>query len=218
MKKIFFLFGIISFIAVFISCNKDTIINTHDKVGISKVTYFATITLAGNKVMSIVKGTAFTDPGAKAEAGDKEVEVVTSGTVNANTPGLYTINYSATNADSFSSSTTRTVVVLPEAEKTGVDISGTYSAVPVGSTPAPATITKVAPGVYYTTNCWGNSGAVIPAYFISTDGVSLSVPLQGSPYGNLETSAPGTYTGGLIKWSINLIDQGVERTKQWQKQ
>lgn len=211
-----FAIGMITFMS---SCKKDPIISTHDKVGISKVTYFANITLVGNNVLSVIKGTSFTDPSVKAEADGKEVAVTTTGTVNTDEVGVYTLNYNAVNADGFSSSASRTVVVIPTAEVPGVDLSGTYNSVPVGSTPAPANISKVAEGVYYTTNCWGNSGAVIPAYFICTDGSSLIVPTQtGSPYGYLETTIPGNYSGGLITWTINLIDQGVERTKKWQKQ
>ena len=215
-------YSILAFVIVIIafisSCKKDPIISTHDKVGISKVTYFANITLTGSPVMSVIKGSSFTDPGVKAEAGGKEIPVKTTGSVNSDEVGLYTLNYSAVNADGFSSSASRTIVVIPTAEVPGVDLSGTYNAVPVGSTPAPANISKVAEGVYYTTNCWGNSGAVIPAYFICTDGSSIVVPEQGSPYGNLESTTPGTYSAGLITWTINLIDQGVQRTKKWQKQ
>ncbi|MEO6869174.1 MAG: DUF5011 domain-containing protein [Ginsengibacter sp.] len=210
-----FAIGMIAFIS---SCKKDTIINTHDNIGISKVTYYANISVTGNLVMSVIKGNSFTDPGVKAEAGGQDVPVTTTGSVNTNQVGLYTLNYTAVNADGFSSSANRTVVVIPSAELPGVDLSGTYDAVPVGTTPGPANISKAAEAVYYTTNCWGNSGAVIPAYFISTDGISITVPLQSSPYGNLETTAPGTYSAGLITWSINLIDQGVLRIKKWQKQ
>lgn len=208
----------IAMFAMISSCKKDPIINTKDRVGISRVTYFANITLAGNNVMSVIKGTSFTDPGATAKAGDKEVPVTSTGTVNTDQVGVYTLNYSAVNDDGFSSSASRTVVVIPSAEEPGVDLSGTYNSVPVGSTPGPATITKVAAAVYYTTNCWGNSGAVIPAYFISTNGSSIIVPPQGSAYGNLQSTIPGNYNSGIITWTINLIDQGVERTKKWQKQ
>lgn len=217
-KRYSFLPFAIVMIALISSCKKDPIISTHDRVGISKVTYFANITLTGSPVISVIKGTSFTDPGVKAEAGGKDIPVTTTGLVNTDEVGLYTLNYSAVNGDGFSSSASRTVVVIPTGEVPGVDLSGTYNAVPVGSTPAPATISKVAEAVYYTTNCWGNSGAVIPAYFISTDGVSITVPTQSSSYGSLETTIPGTYNTGLITWSIDIIDQGAIRTKKWQKQ
>ena len=218
-KKYSFSILLIGMIAFFSSCKKDPIINTPDRVGISKVTYFANITLTGKSVMSIIKGNSFTDPGVKAEAGGKDIPVTTTGSVNSDEVGLYTLNYSAVNADGFSSSSSRIVVVIPSAEVPGVDLSGTYDAVPVGTTPGPATISKVAEAVYFTTNCWGNSGAVISAYFISTDGISLIVPTQNSAsYGNFQSDTPGTFSTGIITWSINLIDQGVARTKKWQKE
>lgn len=214
-----FAFILIAFIAMLPACKKDPIVNTTDRVGISKVTYYADITLTGSNIISIIKGTSFTDPGVKATAGGEDIPVTTTGTVDASKVGLYTLTYSATNKDGYSSSSARTVIVIPSAETAGTDLSGTYAAVPVGSTPGPANITKVAEGAYYTSNCWGNSGAVIPAYFICVDGSSIIVPNQGSPYGPLETTAPGTYAGGLITWSIDLIGQGgLVRVKKWQKQ
>ena len=212
-------FILITLITVLSSCKKDPIINTADQVGISKVTYYADITLTGGSVLSIIKGSSFTDPGVKATAGGEDIPVTTTGTVDASTVGLYTLTYSATNKDGYSSSASRTVIVIPSAEVPGTDLSGTYDAVPVGSTPGPANITKIGVGAYYTSNCWGNSGAVIPAYFICVDGSSIIVPNQSSPYGALESTAPGTYAGGLITWSIDLIDQGsLVRVKKWQKQ
>lgn len=202
------------------SCNKKDNFNyPPGKVGISKIVYFAVLTLKGNPVMSIVKGQPFTDPGCTAVLNGADDPVTASGSVDVSTVGLYIINYSAVNAEGYAATTSRIVVVIPAAETPGVDISGTYAAVPVGSTPGPATISKVAPGVYSTSNCWGNSGAVIGAYFICTDGSSVIIPTQSSPYGNLETTAPGTYVAGLITWSIDLIDQGnLVRVKKWQKQ
>jgi len=219
MKRISILF--IAFFSLLISCNKDKINNTADKVGISKVTYYANIVLTGNNVISIVKGSTFTDPGVKATAAGKDIPVTTTGTVDNTKVGLYTLNYSATNADGFSSSASRIVVVIPSAEVAGVDLSGSYAPIGGPASIGNASISKVAPGVYYTTNVWGGgSAAVIPAYFISTDGISITIPLQGSAYGQLKTTAPGTYSSsGLITWSVILIDQGnLIRVKQWQKQ
>ncbi len=218
MKKRF-AFILIAIVAAICSCKKDPIISNDKNVGISRVTYYPTFTIAGENLISIIKGATFTDPGVKATAGGADVPVNTTGAVDANAVGLYTLTYTATNADGYSSSASRIVFVIPSAELPGVDLSGNYDAVPVGATPGPATTTKVAQGVYSTTNCWGNSGAVIPAYFICTDGNSIIVPTQGSPYGSLESTAPGTYIGGLITWSIDLIDQGnLVRVKKWQKQ
>jgi Domain of unknown function (DUF5011) len=206
-------------VAVMCSCKKDSVISTHDQVGSSKVTYFPNFAFTGGTVLSVVVGTAFADPGIKANAGGKDIPVVTTGTVDANTVGLYILNYSATNSDGFSAAATRTVVVIPAAETPGVDLSGQYET--TGGTPN-ATVTKVAPGVYFTTNCWGNgSAAIIPAYFICTDGNTTIVPLQSpAGIGRIQTTGPGTYAGGLISWEIVRLDFAggpLVRDKTWQK-
>lgn len=217
MKKRY-AFILIAFVALISSCKKDPIINTHDEVGISKVTYYPNFTFTGNDVISIVQGTAFIDPGVKASAGGKDIPVITTGTVDASTVGLYILTYTATNVDGFSATASRTVVVIPAAEVPGVDLSGEYMT--TGGTPN-ATINKVASGVYFTTNCWGNgSAAIIPAYFICTDGATVIVPLQNGAAGHIQTTGPGTYVAGLISWEIVRLDfpgGALVRDKTWQK-
>src|SRR5690349_12978720 len=81
--------------------------NTADQVGISRVTYFPTFTMKGDKYIAIVKGGTYTEPGVTAKEGTADIAVTTTGTVNTNTPGVYDIVYSATNKDGFTSSVTR---------------------------------------------------------------------------------------------------------------
>jgi Domain of unknown function (DUF5011)/Prokaryotic membrane lipoprotein lipid attachment site len=216
MKKIHS-FLLITLVAIVSSCSKDPIISNHNQVGISKVTYYVNITLTGASSISVIQGSPFTDPGVKGNAGGVDVPVITTGTVDVSTPGSYTLSYSATNSDGFSSAATRTVYVIPSAELPGVDLSGDYMT--TGGTPD-ATITKVAPGVYTTTNCWGNgSAAIIPAYFFCTDGATVTIPLQNGPAGHIQTTMPGTYVNGLISWQIIRLDFAppLTRDKTWQK-
>jgi len=216
MRK--YMLVLLATVAVISSCKKQSVVITPDRVGISRVTYYVTITLTGGDFISVVQGSTFTDPGAKGEAGGQDVPVTAAGTVDASTVGLYTITYSATNKDGFQSTVTRTVVVIPAAETPGVDLSGTYVAVPVGTTPGPANINKVAPGVYYSTDLW-TGAAVIPGYFICVDGSTVIVPLQNTAYGRLEAQSNGTFNNGLITWTLTLLDQGpFTATKKWQKQ
>ena len=216
MKKRY-LFLLIAFISILSSCEKDPIISNDKHVGISRITYYPTFEITGGDV-SIVQGTPFTDPGIKATAGGAEVTVTTTGTVDISTPGIYILNYSATNADGYSASAARNVFVIPSAEVPGVDLSGEYMT--TGGTPN-ATITKVAPGVYFTTNCWGNGSAtIIPAYFFCTDGSTAEIPLQNGPAGHIETTMPGTYVNGLISWQVDRLDfpgGALIRDKTWQK-
>ena len=69
-----------------------------------------TLTLNGDDVMTIECGNGFTDPGAVATVCGSPVTVNTSGTVNPNAPGTYTITYSAS-ANGFTTELTRIVTV-----------------------------------------------------------------------------------------------------------
>ena len=82
--------------------------------GLTRITYYAVIELEGESTMVIDKGSTFTDPGFTATMNGEDVtdDVVVSGDVDTSTSGVYTITYSAVNADGFSSSVSRTVVVL----------------------------------------------------------------------------------------------------------
>lgn len=205
-----------------VSCRKEpTFDYPEGTVGHSTVTFFPTFEMSGDPVMSIIKGEGWTDPGVKATEGDAEIPVTTSGTVDPDEEGLYILNYAATNKDGYSATTQRIVVVIPEHETPGVDISGEY--LPIGGAPANAIITKQAEGVYYTTNCWGGgSTAVLPAYFVCLDGAKPYIPIQDLGYGagRIVTDNPGTYVNGVLSWTVTRLDfpgGALTRDKQWQK-
>jgi len=208
-------------ISFLLSCNKTDFNYPKDTVGVSKIVYFPSISLVGADAVSVVKGTTFTDPGAKANVNGTDVPVTVTGTVNTAAVGLYILTYTAANADGFTATTQRTVVVIPQAETPGAaDLTGTYTA--IGGAPGPASVVKVDAGLYHTTNCWGGgSTVVIGVYFICTDGATLIIPQQvvGS-VGRVVTPNPGTYSAGLIDWTPSRLDFGggpLTVEKKWQK-
>mgnify|MGYP001550646242 CR=1 FL=1 len=215
MKNKIILFFIL-FLGSLTACNKYSVHNTDDQVGISKVTHYVVLNLIGNAFESVVVGGSYQDPGATAEENGAAVQYTVTGSVDFNVPGIYNLVYSAVNKDGYSSSITRKVAVIPEADDPSKDISGTYAN--VGSAALTAEISKVAPGVYFTSNCWGGgSTAVIQAYFFCTDGINITIPEQTSAAGRMNGS--GTYTAGLIAWTIDLEDQGpLISLKKWQQQ
>src|SRR5687767_11873241 len=91
------------------SCERDL-----ETEGINtKITYYPVITLAGEQFNTIPVGGTFSDPGVTAMEGDKEIDVVITGDqVDVNTPGVYTIEYSATNVDGYSSTERRYIGVI----------------------------------------------------------------------------------------------------------
>ncbi len=81
-----------------------------------------TITVLGNNPMFVYVGTTFTDPGATAtdqEDGDLTSQIVTTGSVDANTLGTYTITYTVSDSKGLSVSSSRTVNVIENTDDNG---------------------------------------------------------------------------------------------------
>lgn len=103
------------------SCDKDT------TAGLTRITYYPVLTILGDEVATVNKGEAYSDPGVYAELNGEDVsdDVVATSNVDPSTCGLYTVSYKITNADGFSATATRTVIVGDAA--IAADISGTYA-------------------------------------------------------------------------------------------
>jgi hypothetical protein len=174
------------------SCEKDD-----ETAHISRVTAYPNFAMTGEDLVVTWVGGGFTDPGVKAEAEGKDLPVTTSvrgahyivegqttppavaytNAFDPTKPGIYTFTYSATNADGFAGTTSRTVIVLDKQPDPSVDLSGNYTS---GTSPA-SVVTKVADGVFYATNFWGGgSTVVLDGYILTSDGVNLNVPMQES--------------------------------------
>ncbi|MBA2250204.1 MAG: DUF5011 domain-containing protein [Chitinophagaceae bacterium] len=201
MKKTYALIfaGILTMI---MSCSKDPIISTNDQVGISKITYYPTITVTGNSIVAVANGSVFTDPGVKASAGSADVPVVTTPTLNTNTDGVYTLTYTATNKDGFSSTATRTVVVYTTAADAAAhDLSGSYLRAATGVS---AIWTKIALGVYVVQNPGGAvSGTSLTVVAINPSGYTISIPSQRASDGNVSQSTSESYINlspAIYKW------------------
>ena len=105
-RKIFYLMILALTVVAFSSCSKDEYNDT-------RITYYPTLTMSGDNVMSWAKGSQFKDPGYKCILNGEDVngQVTIKSNVDVTKSGLYNIVYSFTNADGFSSSLTRTVFV-----------------------------------------------------------------------------------------------------------
>lgn len=74
------------------------------------------IQLVGSEIYLLAQGDTFADPGATAtdkHDGDVSSSIMVEGVLDTATPGLYTLRYTAVNSYGYSSSTQRTVYVLP---------------------------------------------------------------------------------------------------------
>jgi hypothetical protein len=116
-------------VALFVSCEEDT------TAGVSKVTNYPLIDVLGNDVIFVPMGSTFTDPGAVATEGGLEIPYVVTAegvyrhgtTLDTNVPDEYTVKYTATNADGFSISGIRTVIVYNTGDLVN-SIEGVYTA------------------------------------------------------------------------------------------
>lgn len=106
-KNILFtmLFALVALVMT--SCSKDS-------EGLSRITYYPSITLDGDSYMIWEKGNAFVDPGFYAEMNGEDVssQVSVSGNVDVNKSGIYNLTYSCKNEDDIYATVSRTVVVL----------------------------------------------------------------------------------------------------------
>ena len=87
------------------SCDKDT-------EGLTDVTYYPVITLEGGDVL-LNLGENYVDPGYSADLGGEDVtsQVVVNDNIDNSSIGLYQVTYTVTNADGFSATATRNVIV-----------------------------------------------------------------------------------------------------------
>jgi hypothetical protein len=164
-------------IALFQSCSKEpTYDGTDDRVGSSKVVYFPTVSIKGDRLMIIDQGTAFTDPGVTAELNGQPTQAPVSGTVNVNTPGVYVLEYTATNPEGFTASDWRTVVVMSNsAQVTNNNFAGTY----VRDNGVSVFWTKKGRGVYEVDNPGGAGvGVGFLVTLVNYEGNKISIPQQ----------------------------------------
>lgn len=157
MKKLYF-FALAAFVAMMglTACGDD-----NDQLTDSRLTHYVVLELQGNSTEEVILGSSYTDAGCKAtlDGVDVSSQIKVDGLdeIDVNTPGLYYITYTATNADGFVSSVTRTVAVFDPTIT--ADISGKYltqegTYLDTGSRKIAlvgykVNIKKVVPGVFY---------------------------------------------------------------------
>lgn len=173
-----------------------------DTANVSFVTTYPVIELEGDEIMVVGLGTDYTEPGAMAKVGEEDVELETAGTVDSNTPGVYPVNYTATNSDGYSRTATRQVVIYDPATD-AVDLSGSYIRAATGVT---VTVTKTGPSTYHINDAGGLGEIFLDVTFVHTQGDELVVPRQLAPSSGITVSSipgTGTITNDGFQWQLN---------------
>ncbi len=81
--------------------------------GMTRITYYAELTIEGSPIITVAKGTSYVDPGYSATMQGEDVteQVKVTSNVDMSKSGAYTVDYAIANADGFAKTGSRTVVV-----------------------------------------------------------------------------------------------------------
>lgn len=197
-------------IALFLSmlmfaCKKDDFTYPDGYVGSSKITYYPEVATKGDQLTIIMQGATYTDAGADVTVGGAPGQYTTEGSVNTATPGIYNITYSAVNADGYSATDFRTVVVMSNSIPASRDFSGTYDRKGFAQT---STWTKVGTGIYKVKN---PGGAVLAdeVTAVNYSGNLIAIPLQMTSVGPF-SSKNGTYDPEAVppQYTWTIVNAG----------
>ncbi|MBP5345030.1 MAG: DUF5012 domain-containing protein [Bacteroidales bacterium] len=164
----------------------------------SKVTYYATLTLEGDEVILLDKGTAYVEPGYSAEMKGEDVTsgVIVDSNLDANTSGMYTVSYKFVNEDGFAATASRIIVVADPTDP----IEGLYYSNPASYRNSKGTIT-----IY--------KGEFMVLIFNNGDGTYNIDDVLGGYYGQRAGYGSRYYMYGDISvaedGTVTLIDNGV---------
>ena len=187
-------------------CEKD---ETDD---ISKVFTVPTITLNGEKAVSVPVGSTYTDPGAKyvGETGEQADLQATSSNVNTAQPGLYVVHYEKTSASGIYETFEERVVVVTSVNNP-IDYSGTYLRTATGVN---AFVSKEGNGLYRVQNPGGAAvGSNTNIYFAEIAPNTFVAPTQVTEEGEMEvtdikfTLSDNTPTGAT--WRVLNVGYGT---------
>ena len=139
--------------------------------------------------------------------GATAIPYTTSGSVNTNVAGVYTLTYSAVNKDGFPASIARTVAVYSTDAGASVnDLSGTYVRTATG---VASTWSKIAPGVYKVFNPGGAAGTNVTVIVFNSTGNTIHIPSQQIGDGSEMTSSDEIYTPGApAKYVWKILNPG----------
>jgi len=185
---------------IFTSCEDTSTEN------VSRVTTYPIVTINGDKTLVLTQGDSFTDEGAVALAGAEELEITSDGTVDTATPGVYKVNYNASNADGFTASQTRTVIVLSSAPS-AFNLEGTFL-----RSGNENHVLRISDRVYTSDNAGGIAPPTTPleVTFYNIDDEHLYIPPQTTNGIDVESEDGTLVSNNRFTWV--LIASGVYGT------
>lgn len=201
-----------------IACDREL-----DSEGVATgVIRFPSIEVQGESPVILEAGSDFSDPGAKAYLGTDDItsQLNTENHVDANTPGVYTVDYSVATTnelDQQSVANASRIVSVTDGDVCSIDLAGAYKRNPdLGVT---VNVTKFKCGVFDLDNVLARTTFVsgVRIYPIGND--ELVIPTTNSPFGRIEGTGEITANGFTI--TMNFLDPpnaGLVLTRVYVKQ
>lgn len=174
INKVAGIVSVLCLVMVMASCSEASPIT-------SEVTIFPSFEI--DEPFSLIQtGSSFTDSGVKALAGADELPFTTTGTVNTSQPGVYRLDYAATNTDGFDGTASRYVAVVDDPSFIiSTDISGSYTR--DSNSAHVMTLTKIADGVYQADDVLPTNNIAVVLFQISA--TEIIGPRQPSRFGDI---------------------------------
>lgn len=200
---------------LFVSCEK-----WYTTADVSHVSFLPEFEMEGGEFVSFVKDDTleYTDPGATAWSGAKELKIYAFGEVDLSRVGVYAIHYYAENDDQLIEMAQRTIAVSHEDVKEN-DLSGIYEG--TNWDPLETKVKKIhEDGLYECEEVMGYYDLEMPGRFVDL-GENDLVLLNGEGYFGKYAAYEGTYTLSTLSWTILLLDppnEGAEIGVLWRKQ
>lgn len=212
MKSNKLIFSILSIIGLMLTACVEPSVEALGENDSSVVTYLPLIEITGGTTIELeCDATSYTDPGAIASAGGKEIELITKvkGTYFGGTEitgtDVYSVSYSAYNDDGIPAAAFRNVTWPPCTGDLVTDISGLYEVTAMTRTPGytieapvgPILVTKLDNGDYAISDAIGGwyeyeygygpdyaaKGSTLTANDISANDFTLNITVPSLPWG-----------------------------------
>ncbi|WP_418696340.1 BT_2262 family domain-containing protein [Bacteroides sp.] len=197
--------------------------------GMTRITYYPELTLDGATTIYLDKGEAFVEPGYSAVMNGEDVtdDVKVTSTVDTSKSGIYTVSYSIVNADGFSSTSSRKVIVMDPSDP----VEGFYDTDPNcyrdynGQTPYGAsyelmvisnndgtyTVEDLLGGWYYYRANYGPNYALSGVITVAADGTVKLVSSYLIGWGDSANyMADGKFDAGTLSWCLNYTDYPMD--------
>ena len=203
--------------------------------GLSRITYYPSITLNGDTYMVWEKGEAYVEPGYYSELNGEDVtsQVTVSGNVDVNKSGIYTLTYTTVkNEDGFDASASRTVVVLDSSSniegfylnqatsnRNGTAYGKNYEVLVIDNGDGTVTVDDILGGWYCQRAGYGTKYAMTADIAVAADGTMTLISSYVPGWGDGLDSLEGTFNAGSSTFNFVCVYAGsLTFTETWIKE